>query len=133
MKKILNVIGIVAVCMGLSYATYSGFTAKPKNSMLAKNIEALSQQESSGGAAWNQASCHSMGGNWNMASICVETGFETVKCTITGKIKIFDVEITGSYERGNKYKISWARYSCCVSDGNCCIKQGLYSGNIQLA
>ena len=43
MKKILNVIGIVAVCMGLTYATYSGFTAKPKNSMLTKNIEALSQ------------------------------------------------------------------------------------------
>ena len=68
-----------------------------------------------------------------MASLCVDSGFETVECEISGQISAFGITISGSYKRGKKYSIAWARYTCTPSSRNCCVKQGLFSGEEQLA
>lgn len=58
---------------------------------------------------------------------------KTHVCEISGQISAFGVTISGSYKRGKKYSIAWARYTCANSPGNCCVKQGLFSGEEQLA
>ena len=68
-----------------------------------------------------------------MASQCVESGFESVTCTIKGEITVFGVALKGEYSKGSTYRIAWARYQCVTSNGNCCKKQGLYSGDTKLA
>lgn len=45
MRKILKVMGVVAVCATFAVVAYNQVNAKPGNSILAKNIEALSQSE----------------------------------------------------------------------------------------
>ena len=48
MKKLFKVMGVVAVCAAFSLMVYNQVNAKPENSILAKNIEALSQSEGGG-------------------------------------------------------------------------------------
>ena len=45
MKKIFTVMGVVAICAAFAVVVYNQVNAKPKNSILAKNIEALSSGE----------------------------------------------------------------------------------------
>ncbi|MBP3419575.1 MAG: hypothetical protein J6K74_03175 [Marinifilaceae bacterium] len=45
MKKLFKVMGVVAICVAFSVMVYNQVNAKPENSILAKNIEALSQSE----------------------------------------------------------------------------------------
>jgi len=73
------------------------------------------------------------GGFWNMASVCKDSGFETCTCKISGEVSILGVTIKGTYERGKRYHIGWARYECQASSGNCCKKQGLYVGETKVA
>lgn len=68
-----------------------------------------------------------------MSSVCVNSGFEQVTCEISGEITLLGVTIKGTYKKGQKYPIAWARYECKNSPGNCCKKQGLYSGEKKLA
>ena len=49
MKKLFKVMGVVAVCAAFSLMVYNQVNAKPENSILAKNIEALAQNEGGGG------------------------------------------------------------------------------------
>ena len=102
-----------------------------ENSLLILNVEALSQTEEP--YPEERKKCIEEGGNWNMSSVCVASGFEHVTCKLSGEIILFGVTIKGSYEKGKKYPIAWARYECKDSSGNCCKKQGLYSGEKKLA
>lgn len=95
------------------------------------NVEALATGGE--GLPNNFNDCLAAGGNGNMASVCEASAFESATCKVSGKISIFGVEISGSYEKGKKYSIPWARYKCVTSVGNCCIKQGLYTGDVKLA
>ena len=45
MKKLFKVMGVVAVCAVFAVVVYNQVNAKPENSILAKNIEALSSGE----------------------------------------------------------------------------------------
>ena len=45
MKKILKVMGVVAIFAAIAVMVYNHVNVKPANSILAKNIEALSQSE----------------------------------------------------------------------------------------
>jgi len=99
---------------------------------LLANVEALTETEEE--FETRRSECYSnMEYNWNMASICVESGFEHVTCTVSGKISVFGVELSGSYVKDHIYTIPWARYQCEESNGNCCTKQGLYTGDTKLA
>ena len=50
MKKLFKVMGVVAVCAAFAVVVYNQVNAKPENTILAKNIEALSQSEGGGSA-----------------------------------------------------------------------------------
>lgn len=73
------------------------------------------------------------GCNKNMASVCAEAGFYTVPCTANGQITIGEFTLKGEYRKGGSYYIPWARYECRASTGNKCCKQGLFTGDQQLA
>ena len=45
MKKLLKIMGVVAVCAASCVMVYNQVNAKPENSIFAQNIEALSQSE----------------------------------------------------------------------------------------
>ena len=45
MRKILTVTGVIAVCALLAVVLYKQVNAVPENSILAKNIDALSSNE----------------------------------------------------------------------------------------
>lgn len=130
-----KVILFALVGIALSIATYGVYVSQQKeetmSDILLANIEAISDPEH--GTAWDKTSCQVQGGNWNQASVCVASGFETFECTISGELNIFGVKVSGSYKKGNKYPMPWARYECKDSVENCCTKQGMYSGNDKLA
>lgn len=85
------------------------------------------------GIPTTREACLAAGGNWNMASVAENCGFESVKCEYSGKISIFGISIEGSYKKGEEYNIPWVLYKCVPSESNCCMKQGLYSGEMKLA
>ena len=95
------------------------------DSFIEANIDALTQYETD--------DCISRGGNINMATVCAEAALVNATCNISGEITVLVVTLKGSYTKGNAYVIPWARYTCTNSTGNCCIKQGLYSGDMKLA
>lgn len=100
-------------------------------SLLIQNVEAMSQNEEP--YPEDRKKCIDEGGSWNMATTCEESGFEYVTCKVSGEISLFNVTIKGSYEKRKKYHIAWARYKCTFIPGNCCKKQGLYTGEQKLA
>jgi len=136
MKKTLILSALVLILLGVSLTVlinYSNFSSviKVTNIILDENIEALTQGEEP--YPTERLKCIEKGGNWNMASVCEDSGIEQVTCNISGEISAFGITIKGSYQQGKKYYIPWARYKCTQSLGNCCKKQGLYSGEIKLA
>lgn len=135
-KKILYLITLLLIAI---VGTKSHNMATTELSDLTRlNIEALSENEESSGDTFEndedrRRSCYSKGGNWDMASICVESGFVKAECKVSGKLTILGVTIEGSYQKGSTYEIAWARYQCQTSLRNCCTKQGLFTGSTQLA
>ena len=134
MKKKIFISTFAIAAMALT--AFTGYkTFGPKQSMsdllLDENIEALTQGEEP--YPEERTQCVANGGNWNMASICEASGFEKVYCSISGELTFLGVTIRGSYTSGKTYPIAWARYKCVESSGNCCKKQGMYSGDQQLA
>lgn len=133
MKKSIFI--ICCLLIGLSgigvLKSYQEKSMTLKEFLFISNIEVLAYGEESIPASY--ADCLAAGGNWNMASVLSTSGFEDSVCKVAGKISIFGVELSGSYEKGQKYKIPWATYICSASPANCCIKQGLYSGETKLA
>lgn len=110
---------------------------RQKNSLLLENVEALAVDNEKGGeddlTIARKQECFQKGGNWDEASHCVESGFETFECQVSGELSMFGITVKGSYTKGKSYSIAWARYECQISTGNCCTKQGLYSGDTKLA
>lgn len=134
MKKQIIVLSCVAA---VAIATFVGKKAyepslNESSNLLKQNVEALTQGNEEPYPEERKA-CIEKGGNWNMASVCVASGFESSNCTVAGEITIFGVTVKGSYEKGKMYSLPWARYECKDSKGNCCTKQGLYSGSQKLA
>lgn len=133
MKKKTLMLSCVATI--ISVAVVGTKTCEPQvfmsNNLLTQNVEALSQDEEP--YPEERRKCIDSDGSWNMASVCDNSGFETATCKISGEISLFGVTIKGSYEKGSKYSIPWARYKCIESSGNCCKQQGLYSGGKKLA
>ena len=131
-KRILYSLCGVAVMAIAAFATYTEIqNHRQMQELTRRNLEVLLDGEWE--TEFTREACLSDGGNWNMASVCVATGFENTTCKIAGKISCFGITIEGSYEKGKTYPIPWARYECKDSPTNCCKKQGLYSGNIKLA
>lgn len=94
---------------------------------LSGNGESLSGngESGNGSSAYTREECLRKGGNWNMASVCVDGKAECFKCEVSGEISVLGITLKGSYTKGNTYIISWARYSCQTSEGNCCTRQGV--------
>lgn len=141
-KKFKGIAMGAAVAVACAGSYVAGNFGRPSSSrtsdLLLQNVEVLSRaeddvKEEPDKIKGPKEACLSEGGNWNEASHCTGTGFENSTCTISGEISLFGVTIKGSYSKGKSYKIPWARYSCAQSAGNCCKKQGLYSGNEKLA
>ena len=144
MKKKFFVPLMGALVLGVTayagYRTYDAYVEKQAESnLLLENIEALAEIDEAGnegeedGTKKRMEECFQKGGNWNESTRCVEGGFETFKCEISGEISLFGITLKGSYTKGNSYRIAWARYDCEKSEGNCCTKQGLYTGDQNLA
>lgn len=106
--------------------------ADETNDLLMQNVEALAENAEEPYPE-ERTKCINEGGMWNMASKCTASGFERPTCKVSGELSVWGITIKGSYEKGKKYAIPWARYECVDSSGNCCKKQGLYSGETKLA
>ena len=121
----MSLSGVVILGLNISLS----FDGQRDCSFILENVEALATDENPS----NYNDCLAQGGNWNMASVCIESGFESTTCKISGQISAFGITFSGSYEKGKTYSIPWARYQCQTSADNCCVKQGLYSGDQKLA
>ena len=131
MKKKIFSIAVVAAALTAGYCAYDAQENIGKSDTLLANVEALAD----GDAPYpeERRACIDKGGNWNMASVCVDSGFESSKCSVSGEITVCGVTIKGSFEKGKKYHTAWSRYQCKDSKGNCCTKQGLFTGETKLA
>lgn len=136
MKKkgflMLSCIAAVAIATFVGKKTFESHAYEAHN-LLIQNVEALTDASESEPYPEERKACIEKGGIWNMASACKDSGFERVSCKISGEVSVFGVILKGSYEKGQKYSIPWARYEAVQSLGNCCTKQGLYSGETKLA
>ena len=128
----LSCIAAVAIATVVGKKTYESH-AYETSSLLMQNVEALAQEGTDEPYPAEREKCITEGGNWNMASVCKQSGFESVVCKISGEVSFMGFSIKGSYEKGKKYSIPWARYECTESAGNCCKKQGLFTGEKKLA
>jgi hypothetical protein len=125
---------LALVAFAGSYHAYTSSSAVEEADLLLANVEALADTyEVSKEEKTREEECYSAGGNWNMASVCVANGFETIDCTASGEISIFGITLKGSYSKGEKYVIPWARYECKESKDNCCTEQGVFSEGKKLA
>lgn len=106
-----------------------------KSVILNSNVEAIADPDDPDWMTYaSMLNCFQQGGNWNMATTLQNSGFfEETKCKVNGELTILGVTIKGAYERGKKYSLPWASYTCTSSNGNCCLKIGLYTGDIKLA
>ncbi len=131
MKKFFIIISlsIVTILSGVISSKYHNSLST--YALYSENVEVLTQGDSFDDLLKMQ--CLSGGFNYNMASIVSNSGFQTVTCEIKGEISLLGVTVKGEYKKGNQYGIPWATYSCSASNGNCCKKQGLYSGDTKLA
>jgi len=125
---------LALVAFAGSYHTYNSSSAVEESDLLMANVEALAGNgEISPEEKKRMEECYAKEGNWDMASTCKASGFEDIECSVSGEVSIFGVTLKGSYTKGKSYTIAWARYECIESKGNCCTKQGLFSGDEQLA
>ncbi len=134
-KLKLLVMAAIAVAAG-GYCGVESFNNDRNgfDSLLLMNVEALTDgDDDSELEKERKRNCYISGIAWNMASVCVDSGFETTTCTITGEVSLFGVTVKGSYSKGQVTRVPWARYSCQTSNGNCCMQQGLYSVSTKLA
>lgn len=135
-KKLLKstlAVAMVAVAGYGGYKAYDGYAGSENNaSLLLQNIEALTENTTEDALRIQMMQeCHAKGGNWDMATIADDSGFETVTCEVSGEVSAFGITIKGSYKKGESYSIAWVRYKCVSSPNNCCVKQGLYTGEDQ--
>ena len=135
MKKIFVFVAVatlvVSVAAVVGVKAYDYYSLSP---LMKANLEALTQEDMpTGGDGWTRAECQAQGGNWNMASTCEEMQIIESTCKINGEISRNGITIKGAFEKGKKYTIAYARYTCTPSATNCCIKQGIYANNNKVA
>ena len=114
MRKILTVTGVIAV---LAVVLYKQVNAVPENSILAKNIDALTSNE--GGNSYNP--CPDPYGVYNhYLDYTVNEATTTVSSDFT--ITILGKRLSvGGFSVGTKVKVTYHAYHCrSVSEGNCC-------------
>ena len=59
-------------------------------------------------------------GTWHW--FVMEGGGNSVQCTISGQLTVAGYTIlNASYSKGNTYNVTWERWECTNSAGNCCI------------
>ena len=116
MKKLFKVLGVVAICAAFAVVVYNQVNAKPENSILAKNIEALSQNE--GGSTTNHCPNYDYVPNHYIE--CQEITI-AVTCTTNGEITVNGKIFTGNYKRNKEYTVVYAKYNCSgFQEGACC-------------
>ena len=116
MKKILKVMGVMAIFSSLAVEVYNQVNAKPNNSILAKNIEALSQSEGEGST--NHCPNYDYVPNHYIECQEITT---TVTCTTNGEIAVNGKIFTGNYKRNKQYTVVYAKYNCSgFQPGACC-------------
>lgn len=131
-KKLILVMSVTAgSLLCFSIKNYNAHSNVMNNTHL-NNIVALTSNES-GMDITTREGCMLFGGIWGMGTIAKSSGFESISCEISGEISIFGFTLKGSYKKGEKYVIPWVLYTCETSEMNCCLKQGLFSGSVQLA
>ena len=130
-KKVLFAAGAMIIAAAVSAAVCLTCGQTRHNDLFEQNLDALARGENENDQ--REIDCYNSGGNYNMASVCAETGFERATCKVSGEVSVFGITISGSFEKGKRYSIPWARYTCVSSPRNCCIKQGLYTGDTKLA
>lgn len=136
MKKISFLTLVVsATIFMMFYSAYQINKANKQNysSLVLANVEALAVPPEGGMTEEQCNACRAVNGNCDMASVCVASGIYEIKCTKKNEITVLGVVLYGNYKINHVYPIPWARYSCTPSPRNCCIKQGLYSGDTKLA
>lgn len=133
MKKKLFVLTFAALAI-VSFISKNN-SLQSKSEILNSNVEAIASPDDPNWFEFQtMLMCFTNGGNYNMATTCSDSGFfEETKCKVSGELTILGVTVKGNYERGKKYSIPWARYTCISSNGNCCLKEGLYTGDTFLA
>lgn len=129
-KKLILAAGAMIIAAAV-YATVYVNRSADHDDLFEQNLEALARGENE--YDQREIDCYNSGGNYNMASVCVESGFERATCKVSGEVSVSGITISGSFEKGKRYSIPWARYTCVSSPRNCCIKQGLYTGDTKLA
>ena len=117
MKKIFVFVAVATLVV--SAAAVVGVKSYHYYSMpelMKANLEALTQEDMpTGGDGWTRAECQAQGGNWNMASTCEEMQIIESTCKINGEISRNGITIKGAFEKGKKYTIAYARYTCTPS------------------
>lgn len=152
-SKIFIISLLVAITTGLSlYWSHELKLAEARKSPKSNvelNIAALCNQEDnsekgvgskvenpsgdSEKGALTREECIRKGGIWNRSTEFIDSDFEKATCKVSGEINVFGVSVKGSYEAGGTYSIPWASYRCTENEGECCLKQGLYTGDKKLA
>ena len=127
MKKelILGMIASVVIVVLFGFRQ----TSNSKSDLTLENVEALSEDDTSltDEERLRRNSCYSHNGYCDMASVCADGKVENVTCNITGELVIGGYTIIkGSYQKGKRYRIAWARYKCEASKGNYCTEQGIF-------
>lgn len=117
MKKILKVMGVVAIFVALAVVLYNQVNAKPNNSILAKNIEALSRSEG-GGTGYKcpdpyDAYNHII--DYEIISLDTSVGTDLCVNVLGQKINVV------GFEAGAKVTLNYKIFHCRTeSAGNCC-------------
>lgn len=133
-KYFFVIIAIILAVVG----SYKGLSVYSHNSMgysnlLKQNVEALSEDGNEDYLLYLQEKCLRNGHNWNMSSVSENFGFESVECTIEGKITVLGFTIEGDFKKGETHRIPWVFYKCVPNPNNCCEMQGLYALGKKLA
>ena len=134
MKKTVFMVCAALVMSATAIVGVKAYNYYSMPELMKANLEALTQEDMpTGGDGWTRAECQAQGGNWNMATICEEMQIIKSTCKIDGEISILGITIKGAFEKGKKYTIAYALYTCTPSATNCCIKQGIYANNNKVA
>lgn len=93
----------------VAIATFVGaksfqINAYENDNLLMQNVEALTQNTGDESYPEERAKCISEGGNWNMASVCKNSGFEDSTFKISDEVNIFGATLKGSFEKGKNIK-----------------------------
>jgi hypothetical protein len=122
-KKIFGSLIIIAIAAVAAFNVNLNLNLTQESNMsplALANVEALAQNESGAGIN-DENTCRTNGGYWNMALICAGGGVNSVLCTVSGELTILGFTIKGNFSKGKTYNVTWERWACTNSTGNCCI------------